>query len=111
MENVQPDPEPSAEPRLDHTPAGDWTVSVVRTGGFAGLRREWRVTSASRPEVDWRPLVEACEWDAPVRSQQARDGFMWRIQASGPSCDCAATVAEPGVTAEWRELINAVTKR
>lgn len=39
------------------------TIVVVRTGGFAGLRRQWQVEAGDGDAERWLVLVEACPWD------------------------------------------------
>ncbi|WP_207457783.1 protealysin inhibitor emfourin [Herbiconiux sp. SYSU D00978] len=94
---------------------------VARSGGFAGLTRRWRVEV--RDEADaarWRPLVDACPWEASAPSAvpdssgpaspgpgasapgasapgtSARDGFVYRISLA----DTTAPGARPGAPQE-----------
>jgi hypothetical protein len=39
------------------------TIVVVRTGGFAGLHRQWQVEAADGDVERWLVLVDACPWD------------------------------------------------
>jgi hypothetical protein len=89
-----------------------WEVTVVRTGGFAGLRREWRSGTADAPEVDWPALVGACPWrDAakPVDGR-ARDQFVWRLEATGRSRVRRAVVPDGQLTGAWRSLVDEVRR-
>ncbi|MBA4607751.1 hypothetical protein H1W00_04605 [Aeromicrobium sp. Marseille-Q0843] len=79
-------------------------VRVTRTGGFAGLRRQWEVEATSEDEAQaWWPLVEACPWDA-TPGDGYPDGFVYELQAN----DREATLPERQVDGPWRELVEAV---
>lgn len=86
-------------------------VRVLRSGGFAGLRREW--TAAPEPEEAprWQSLIDDCPWDeaSEVAPPRGADRFVWRISAT--------CVDEPPRRAElpdaelqgpWRELVDEV---
>ena len=85
-----------------------WSISVVRTGGFAGLKREWHVSSTDAPEVDWRLLVDACPWSSVARQQPAVDRFVWRIEAHGGNRDRRATLGDVNLVGAWRDLVDRV---
>jgi hypothetical protein len=85
-----------------------WTLHVVRTGGFAGLQREWRVSSTDDPGVDWPALIEACPWKKRYPPAVARDRFVWRIDASAPRRNRSATLPESELTGPWRVLVERV---
>jgi hypothetical protein len=85
-----------------------WTILVVRTGGFAGLRREWRVSSSDEPEVDWPALIEACPWTTRYPPSRANDRFVWRIEATAPPRTRKATLPESSLTGSWRVLVDQV---
>jgi len=108
------------------------TILVVRTGGFAGLRRAWRVSAAGSEATEWSDLVSACPWEAERRSDEApgADRFTWEITAAdaGSSGEEAAIAGAPvrgdavagerrAVLADaeaggaWRALIDAVRDR
>lgn len=79
-------------------------VRVIRTGGFAGLRRQWQVEARSEDEAqDWWPLVEACPWDA-APDECRPDEFVYEVHAN----DREATLPEQQVDGPWRELVDAV---
>jgi hypothetical protein len=85
-----------------------WSIIVVRSGGFAGLRREWRVSSDDDDRIDWTGLVEACPWNARSPRNAGADQFVWRISATGPPRECTATLGDPALTGPWRELVLTV---
>ena len=87
---------------LDPRPA--LVVRVTRTGGFAGLRRQWQVEAVSEDEARlWWPLVEACPWGAAEGDCHA-DGFLYEVRANGRE----ATLPERQMDGPWRELVDAV---
>jgi hypothetical protein len=84
------------------------TVQVIRTGGFAGLRRQWKVEATSEDEArDWWPLVEACPWDVTTDDGYP-DGFVYEVQASDRENDREAVLPEQQIDGPWRELVDAV---
>ena len=85
-----------------------WTILVVRSGGFAGLTREWRVSSTDHPEVDWVGLVEACPWNTATAPDHARDQFVWRIEAKDTAKLRRATVPDSNLRGAWRNLVEEV---
>lgn len=73
-------------------------VSVVRSGGFAGLTRSGR---ADVPD----DLVRACPWDAPPPAPTGADRFTYEISiTNGPF----VTLPESGLEDPWRTLIEYV---
>jgi len=78
-------------------------ISVVRTGGFAGLRREWTVEIDDGEWPDWQRLVDACPWDS-VPDDPAPDRFVYLISVPPHS----ARVPERRLTGPWRELADRV---
>lgn len=86
-----------------------WSILVVRTGGFAGIRREWRVSSADDASVDWPALIEACPWRRRYPPSASKDRFVWRIEASAPPRIVRRiTLPESAVVGPWRELADRV---
>jgi hypothetical protein len=95
----------------DARPDPEWVILVVRSGGFAGLSREWRVRSSEHPGVDWVALVEACPWSAvahPDRARPAPDQFVWRIEAKATARKRRATLPDSRVRGPWRQLVDEV---
>ncbi len=82
-------------------------IIVVRTGGFAGLTREWR--TEARDEDDWLPLIEACPWrQVPPADQLSRDRFVWRIEVKAPDLRRKATLPDSALDGPWRTLVQRV---
>lgn len=89
-------------------------VTVVRTGGLAGLRREWRAEPPTSEADRWVGLVDECPWDA-LESQRLQsqsrgaDRYMWRIHARFD--DLPPREAELGdaqLEGPWRTLVDEV---
>ena len=90
-----------------------YTISVVRSGGFAGLRREWRVTSTDAPDVDWAALIDACPWNdvAKPRDSRAADRFVWRVEATDGSRKRTAKLDDGQLAGPWKALVDQVRSR
>jgi hypothetical protein len=85
-------------------------VHVVRSGGFAGLRREW--TAAPEPDEAsaWIALIEDCPWDAATGSAPptGADRFQWAINARCSDAERTARLGDTDVRGPWRALVDAV---
>lgn len=85
-----------------------YVITVVRTGGFAGLRAEWTVeVSVPREAEQWRPIIEACPWDASDHASARRDGYVYDVRVA----DHEAVVPEQDLEGPWRELVDEVRRR
>jgi len=91
-------------------------IVVERTGGFAGIGRQWSVT-ASADDAQWRALIEACPWDragdkdrapAAESTPAGADRFSWSVVARCGEEERRVELAEQEVSGAWRELIEAV---
>src|SRR5690606_12241058 len=89
-------------------------VTVTRTGGIAGLRRQW---SAEPPDHDvphWVELIGDCPWETAAEPSAPRgaDMFVWRILArcpvDGQPVQRNAQLQDPEVEGPWQRLIDAV---
>jgi hypothetical protein len=80
-------------------------ITVVRTGGIAGIAREW---SAAGPADEWLPLVDACPWRAVPKDHVSRDRFVYRITVSAPRTRRKAELPEAALTGPWRTLVERV---
>ncbi len=85
-------------------------VTVTRTGGLAGLRREWSAGPPPDREPQWIALIENCPWDAIEGGPGKRgaDRFVWRIRARCGGGERAAELADEQVSGPWRALVDAV---
>lgn len=96
----------------DDAPRDDPAVAVrvVRSGGFAGLRRTWAVDVDAADAGPWIALVEACPWDG-CRSAEGASGadrFSYRLSARMRGAERQADLAESDAVGPWRALIDAV---
>lgn len=110
----------SDEPAVGE-PAASVAVTVTRSGGIAGLRREW----TARPEKDdvprWIALIEGCPWDAAGGEdevgdddgprgpgQPGGDRFEWRIRASCGPDTRDVRLPDRHLQGPWRTLVDEV---
>ena len=84
-----------------------FVITVARTGGFAGLRREWSIEVSAPDEAEhWRPIVDACPWDATDVPGATRDGFVYAVRVA----DHEAVVPEHELDGPWRQLVDEVRR-
>lgn len=86
-------------------------ILVVRSGGFAGISREWRVEVDAGPEADaaeWRSLIDACPWGVQTEDPASRDRFTWRIEVRISRRRRTASVPDRDLEGPWRELVDRV---
>ena len=86
------------------------TITVVRTSGFAGLKREWSVTAPPADRSEWLPLVEACPWKNVPTDTASRDRFVWVINVTATRIRRRASVPDSSLTGPWRELVDRVQR-
>jgi hypothetical protein len=87
-------------------------VHVVRSGGFAGLSREWRATARGDDEL--AAAVSACPWDSAsgASPDSARDQFSWSISVGGEGArPGTVTLSDSDVTGPWKSLVDMVKSR
>ena len=82
-------------------------ILVVRSGGIAGLRRQWQVEPRGDAE-SWLELVRACPWGAVNSDPASRDRFVWRIEARMPHPVRIASVPDAQLVGPWRALVDRV---
>jgi hypothetical protein len=89
-------------------------VTVVRSGGFAGLKRTWEATADDQPTAQaWLGLTDSLPWGR-VASHDARsaDRFVYRIVILVHSeVRHEATLPESELTGAWRELVDRVQQQ
>jgi len=84
-------------------------IVVVRSGGIAGLSREWRAEPDPEREPRWCDLVESCPWDATPPPSRGPDRFQWRIEVhTGGDAVHRARLGDTQVAGPWRTLIDEV---
>jgi hypothetical protein len=83
-----------------------FVISVVRSGGFAGLRREWTIEVSAPDDAErWRPIVDACPWDDAV-GHPVPDGFVYDFRVAQHE----AVVPERELDGPWRQLADEVKR-
>lgn len=84
-------------------------VTVTRTGGFAGLRREWSARPPVRDAPRWVALIDDCPWDGvAVVATHGADRFVWRIDARCGARQRSAELPDAAVEGPWRVLVDEV---
>ena len=84
-------------------------ITVVRSGGFAGLRQEWQAEVGDPGERDdWMLLIQACPWGRTPTDPTSHDRYLWRIEARGPRLRRSATVPDAFLDGPWRALVERV---
>ena len=105
------------EPEQAEATEATVVVTVVRSGGFAGLTRRWGVQAPPADAARWRTLVDDCPWhdyDDACADQRADDAsrgadrFSWTLHAMLPDATLRADLTETQATGPWRALIDAV---
>lgn len=79
-------------------------IRVIRTGGFAGGRRDWQVQGAAS---EWLPLVEACAWRSIPPDHGSADRYEWRIEVRG-RVRRTARVPDSALDGPLRDLVERV---
>jgi hypothetical protein len=80
-------------------------ITVVRSGGIAGISTSWEVTIDDRDDREsWIGLIEQLPWNSTTRTGAAPDRFSYRIRCARRQ----VTIAEQQLTGPWRELVERV---
>lgn len=119
-----------AEDGTGGTAAPPVSVSVARTGGVAGIRREWRIDVDDDGRADWILRIDACPWSGAEASgndtsadtstaetsaadsaaaARGADRMSWQIEARTGRDAHRAELSEP-LTGAWRELVDRVQR-
>ena len=101
---------------MDHAPSDSGSaaaerplvVTVVRSGGIAGMRRRWRAQPSAADLPRWRELVAGCPWDAPVPAATGADRYTWHIVAEDGARPREAALPDGSLDGPWRRLVDAV---
>ena len=108
-ENQNETPVDLAEDAIAGADENRIVIAVVRSGGFAGLRRRWRVEPAIDAELSWMALVDRCPWDERIESEQpGADRYVWSIHARLRDEQRQQVVPDALLQGAWRELVDAV---
>lgn len=96
------DPTPQVRP-IGEPP---FTIRVARSGGFAGIKREWSIeVTESEQAQRWVRLIEACPW-TDAGGDPHPDGFIYAFHAA----DLEAVVPEQRLDGPWRTLADEVQR-
>ncbi|MDF2666777.1 MAG: repeat, subfamily [Microbacterium sp.] len=94
-------PQPDSDERF--------AILVVRSGGIAGLSKQWRAEPDPDRAPHWRELVESCPWDAPPAPAAGADRYQWRIEVHrGDTAVHRARLSDAQVEGPWRSLVDEV---
>ena len=80
-------------------------ISVVRSGGFAGLITSW-VIVIPKDDEEWRNLVRDLPWDEEGVVAPNPDRYVYRIRVSRRQI----TLPEQQIDGAWRTLVERVIK-
>lgn len=83
-------------------------IAVVRTGGIAGIRRQWRVEAEATDAQEWITLIDSCPWEQDAHAGSGADRFMWSIRARTPSERRERELPDSALDGPWRTLVEAV---
>jgi hypothetical protein len=84
-------------------------VTVVRTGGLAGLRREWRAEPPADDAPRWVSLIDVCPWDSVDARTDGADRYVWSIRARCDDDDpLEAELGDGQLDGPWRTLVDEV---
>jgi len=98
-----PEPETADDERF--------AIVVVRSGGIAGLSKQWRAEPDAERAPRWRELVERCPWDAPTPETTGADRYQWRIEVHrGDTALHEARLGDTQVQGPWRTLVDEVRR-
>lgn len=84
-------------------------VTVVRSGGLAGLRREWEAKADADAAPRWIALIDDCPWHEAPPPTTGADRFVWRISVRRPDAgDRSVDLPDDAVTGPWQTLVDEV---
>ena len=95
----------SESPRPTDAPV---VIAVVRTGGIAGIRRQWRVEAEATDAQEWIALIDSCPWEQDMDATPGADRFLWSIRARTPSERRERELPDSALDGPWRALVDAV---
>lgn len=79
------------------------TVTIRRTGGFAGLKREWSVI-IDPDEPAWHELLERLPWRERSATAQGVDRYTYVVTCARRTTE----IPEHDFTGAWQELFDRV---
>lgn len=104
-----PPPTDAPSPKDTAAPADARVVIVVvRTGGIAGIRREWQVEPEPDEAPEWISMVDNCPWDTDADAGRGADRFVWLIRVRTPEERRERELPDSALDGPWRALVDAV---
>ena len=80
-------------------------ITVSRSGGFAGITREWSVQLDERSYAeDWRELIDSLPWGSVSSAPAGADRFVYRVKCNRHR----AVIPEARFDGPWQELLERV---
>jgi hypothetical protein len=80
-------------------------ITVIRSGGFAGISREWSVQVEQQPDEDqWRELIDRLPWEGMTTAPDEPDRYVYRVRCAPRE----AVIPERRLSGPWRELVEKV---
>ncbi|WP_292832350.1 protealysin inhibitor emfourin [Microbacterium sp.] len=100
---------PDEPERAESAPPVPLSVVVKRSGGVAGVTRQWRVDAVADESSAWEELVDRCPWGTPKHAAPTgADRFWWTVSAHRGDDRRRAELAEYEIDGPWKVLIDAV---
>jgi hypothetical protein len=100
---MSPSPSPTDAPTEARV-----VIVVVRTGGIAGIRREWQVEPEPAEAPEWIDMVDDCPWDDDADAARGADRFVWLIRVRTPEEKRERELPDSALVGPWRALVDAV---
>jgi len=80
-------------------------ITVIRSGGFAGISRQWSVRVDEQPdEEQWRELLDRLPWDRSNQAPDEPDRYVYRVRCAPHE----TVIPERRLDGPWRELVERV---
>jgi hypothetical protein len=83
-------------------------IAVVRSGGTAGIRRQWRVEPKPADAPEWITMIERCPWGGTTEAVSGADRFIWVIRVRTPAEQREQELSDAALDGPWRALVDAV---
>ncbi|MBI5161892.1 MAG: hypothetical protein HY996_10845 [Micrococcales bacterium] len=83
-------------------------MTIVRTGGVAGHRRQWVATASGSAADLVRELVESDAWAGVGADPTSRDRFVWSIVVTGVGRRRTLTMPDSHLVGPIQELVRRV---
>lgn len=87
------------------------TITVARSGGFAGRTRTWSLSAVLDDSQELLELVDACPWRGVHSDEVSRDRFVYLITVRAPPKRRTARVPEASLAGPWKSLVERVQQQ